>query len=104
MSRSNYRNLLDTSLNKLIHSLGTNVGTILSVLGLIGMGFTVGTYYNDYKKNIEILDIKKDFYKEYSDLKKEKDILEIEIEKQKNELENCEKTIINKSINNGKEQ
>jgi len=102
MSNSNYKQLLNSSLSKLIHSLGTNVGTIISVLSLIGMGFTVGTYYNDYKKNIEILDLKKDFYKEYSDLKKEKDIFEIEIQKQKNELENYEK--LKKTSNNGKEQ
>lgn len=56
------------AITKLISSLGTNVGTIVSVLTLIGMGFIAGTNFNDYKKNIEILDIKKETFEEIKTL------------------------------------
>ena len=83
MSTTNIRSLFTTSLNLLILNLGTNVGTIISILSLFGMGFTAGTYYNDYKKNIEILDLKKSSFTELKDLRDKSQLLILE----KKELE-----------------
>ena len=63
------------SLNSLIRNLGTNAGTFISILTLLGMGFSAGSYYNDFKKNIEILDIQKENFKEIKDLNSKIEVL-----------------------------
>lgn len=87
MNKFKFSTLFNKSINLLIISLGTNVGTIISVLTLIGMGFTAGIYYNDYKKNIEILDIKKDYFIQIKELKNDRDKLEMNNEFLKNRIE-----------------
>ena len=52
----------------LIKQMGTSTGTTISILTLLGMGFTAGSYYNSYVKNVEILEIKKNNFLEIQSL------------------------------------
>ena len=58
--------------------MGTSAGTTISILTLLGMGFTAGIYYNNYVKNVEILDIKKDNFIEIQSLSYEIESLKLE--------------------------
>jgi hypothetical protein len=58
----------EISFQFLIKQMGTSVGTTISILTLLGMGFTGGIYYNSYIKNVEILDIKKNNFIEIQSL------------------------------------
>ena len=49
---TNFKLNIISAINALIKNLGTNTGTVISMCTLIGMGFSGGIYYNDYKKNI----------------------------------------------------
>ena len=79
MSKIDFKELMNIGLNSLFRNLGTNTGTFISVLTLLGMGFSSGIYYNDYKKNIEILDIKKAAFTELKELKDQNHFLSIEV-------------------------
>ena len=59
----------------MIRNLGTNAGTFISILTLLGMGFSAGIIYNDFKKNIDILDLKKENFKEIKELNSKIEIL-----------------------------
>ena len=41
---------ITSGINALIKNLGTNAGTFIAMMTIIGMGFSGGVYYNDYKK------------------------------------------------------
>ena len=56
------------SLEYLIKKMGTSFGTTISILTILGMGFTAGSYYNSYIKNVEILEIKKNNFLEIQSL------------------------------------
>lgn len=58
--------------------MGTNTGTAISILTLIGMGFGAGLYYQNLEKNVEIIEIKKNNFIELKDLVREIDNLKIE--------------------------
>ncbi|PLB18132.1 MAG: hypothetical protein TRG1_3051 [Flavobacteriaceae bacterium FS1-H7996/R] len=58
--------------------MGTSAGTAISILTLLGMGFTAGIYYNNYVKNVEILDIKKNNFMEVRTLKFEIESLKLD--------------------------
>lgn len=75
MGRTKSKKNTTFSLNSLIRKLGTNAGTIISILTLLGMGFTAGSYFNDFKKNIEILNLQKENFKEIKDLNSKVDVL-----------------------------
>ncbi|AXP81254.1 hypothetical protein CJ739_2173 [Mariniflexile rhizosphaerae] len=62
----------------LIKQMGTSAGTAISILTLLGMGFTAGIYYNNYVKNVEILDIKKNNFMEVRTLKFEIESLKLD--------------------------
>lgn len=66
------------SFQSLIKMMGTTGGTIITFATLIGIGFAAGVHYNDFKKNIEILEIKKDHFLEIQDLSNEINLLKIE--------------------------
>lgn len=74
------KKIFDATFNSLILKLGTNAGTIISIITLVGMGFSAGTYYNDYKKNIEILDLKTMHFKEVQELSLEIKLKKIELQ------------------------
>ncbi|ADF51643.1 hypothetical protein ZPR_1307 [Zunongwangia profunda SM-A87] len=58
--------------------MGTSAGTAISIFTLLGMGFTAGVYYNDYVKNVEILEIKKNNFIEIQTLSYEIESLKLE--------------------------
>ncbi|RMA67694.1 hypothetical protein BXY75_0004 [Ulvibacter antarcticus] len=58
--------------------MGTNTGTAISILTLIGMGFGAGVYYQNLEKNVEIIEIKKNNFIELKNLVREIDNLKIE--------------------------
>ena len=70
---------ITSGINALIKNLGTNAGTFIAMMTIIGMGFSGGVYYNDYKKNIEILDLKKDHFLKIQELTSQNQIKELEI-------------------------
>lgn len=85
--------IFNLAATKLFTSLGTNVGTIVSVLTLFGMGFIAGTHFNDNRKNIEILDIKKNAFEEFKNLTLEVGRLNKVNEDIKRDLADAQKTI-----------
>ncbi|WP_121905661.1 hypothetical protein [Ulvibacter antarcticus] len=66
------------SIEILIKKMGTNTGTAISILTLIGMGFGAGVYYQNLEKNVEIIEIKKNNFIELKNLVREIDNLKIE--------------------------
>lgn len=62
----------------LIKKLGTNAGTVVSIVSLIGLGFGAGIYYNNFVRNIEILEIKKQNFIEIQEVKSQIQLLQIE--------------------------
>jgi hypothetical protein len=82
---------ISSGLNALIKNLGTNTGTFISITTLVGMGFSGGIYYNDYKKNIEILDLKKEHFLKLQELTTQNQLKELEISQLKFTLTKDEK-------------
>lgn len=66
------------SIETLIIKMGSNAGTAISFLTLIGMGFGAGLYYQNLEKNVEIIELKKNNFIELKDLVREIENLKIE--------------------------
>jgi hypothetical protein len=79
------------NLNSLLKNLGTTAGAFISILTLLGMSFSAGSYYNDFKKNIEILDLQKENFKEIKDLNSKIEVLNSEKKEILIKLKNYEK-------------
>lgn len=50
----------------------------MSIFTLIGFGFGAGIYYNNFVRNIEILELKKQNFIEIQDVKSQIQLLQIE--------------------------
>jgi hypothetical protein len=70
--------VVDIAIQGLIAKLGTNAGTVVSIFTLIGFGFGAGIYYNNFIRNIEILELKKQNFIEIQEVKSQIQILQIE--------------------------
>ena len=66
------------NLDELIIKLGTKSGTLVSILVIASMGFAAGVCTNNYIKNIEILELKKENFIEIQDLNTQLQILKLE--------------------------
>lgn len=75
MSKNKSRN---KKIQSIIKMMGSPAGLIVSIFAIIGGAFTAGAYYNETRKNIEILDIQKDNFKELKILSKKINVLELE--------------------------
>jgi hypothetical protein len=71
--------------------LGTSAGTVTTIVSLFAMGFGVGIYYNNYVRNIEILEIQKKNFIEIQTLQTQLQILQIENKDQNIKLTSYEK-------------
>lgn len=71
--------------------MGTSAGTVTTIVSLFAMGFGVGIYYNNYVRNIEILEIQKKNFLEIQALQTQLQILQIENKDQNIKLTSYEK-------------